>query len=454
MSDTILRFPDNFLWGAATSAYQIEGAYDEDGKGESIWDRFCEQPGKVYQGHHGKIACDHYHRYRDDVKMMAELGVKNYRFSVAWPRILPRGTGKPNMKGVDFYNRLVDALLEQKIEPCVTLNHWDLPQALEVGGGWANHDVVKYFQDYAGEVSLRLGDRVKKWITHNEPVVSSYLAYYEGAFAPGKTDLTLGIAAAHHLLVSHGMAIETIRENLKQPGEIGITLNLMPAYPYADNKDDQAAAQRSWDRYYGWFLDALYLGRYPEEILDRYETLNLMPEIDLDDLKLAATPMDFLGVNYYFRDIVQNAPGANLWDFKVYIPEGAVKTDMGWEIYPEGFYFMLTDIYEKYKMNKIFITENGAAFDVPFSKDGEIYDENRIRFLHTHLFQMQRAIEAGVPVAGYYAWSLMDNFEWAHGYAKRFGLVHVDYETQKRTPKASAKWYRKVMQENGIPEMR
>ena len=450
MNTEMLTFPSNFIWGAATAAYQIEGACAADGKGESIWDRFTRKPGAIYEGHTGDIACDHYHRYLEDVSLMAKLALKSYRFSISWPRIFPAGKGRLNEKGLDFYNKLTDALLMKNIDPCVTLYHWDLPQALEDVGGWLNRDVAYYFRDFAGELSLRLGDRVNRWITHNEPAVTAFLGYYTGELAPGIKDLKKALTGAHHLLLSHGLAVPVVRENLQPAGEIGITLNLTPAYPFSDSPEDVAAACRFFDRHFGWFLEPLYRGRYPQELLERYQSLKLLPPLNEDDLKMVTAPTDFLGVNYYTRGLIRYMPGNNLWDFEEIRPADADHTEMDWEIFPTGLYDLLHDLHQTYQPPKMYITENGAAFADKVSADGKVHDSNRIDYLRAHLTQAHRAISDGIPLAGYYLWTLMDNFEWSHGYSKRFGMVYTRYEQQERLFKDSAFWYREVIEQNGI----
>lgn len=449
MTKRILTFPEGFLWGAATSSYQIEGAYAEDGKGESIWDRFSKTPGKVYQGHNGDVACDHYHRFRGDVKMMADLGLKSYRFSIAWPRIFPQGKGDKNEKGIDFYNKLVDSLLANNIQPFITLYHWDLPQTLQQKGGWANRDTAYYFRDYAGEMASRLGDRVSHWITHNEPAVTTFQAHYDGIHAPGIKDLKTALQVAHHLLLSHGLAVPVIRANIDD-GEVGISLNLYPSYPASDSIDDIQAAKRNFDYYCGWFLEPIFNAHYPEEIEAIYQQNGLLPAVQPEDLKIAAVQTDFLGLNYYTRNLVRHSASNNIWGFKTTKPEKAEYTGMGWEVFPEGLFELLKQLTENYQPPKIYITENGATFQDKISKDGKVHDPRRIDYLHHHFVWAHRAIQAGVPLAGYFVWSLMDDFEWAEGYSKRFGMVYVHYDTQERIYKDSAEWYQAVIEQNGV----
>ncbi|MBN2092924.1 beta-glucosidase [candidate division KSB1 bacterium] len=451
MVTEILKFPSEFIWGAATAAYQIEGGWNCDGKGESIWDRFCRVPGNILEGHTGDVACDHYHRFLDDIKLMKNMGLKAYRFSIAWSRIFPNGKGLINLKGIDFYNRLVDALLLENIQPFITLYHWDLPQTLQHNGGWANRDTAFYFQEYAAEVSRRLGDRVNHWMTHNEPAVTAYLGHLDGIHAPGLKDFKTAVQVAHHLLLSHGLSVPVIRENIKpQPGEIGIALNLSPSYPATDAPEDSEAARRYFNFNHGWFLEPLSLGRYPESIWKIYEKHGYLPAMQPDDLKIIATPTDFLGVNFYFRDLVKNAPGKNILNYDFVKLPNAQFTEMGWEVFPEGLYVLLLQLYQDYKVPRLHITENGAAFHDEKSPDGKIHDVLRIKYLQQHFQQAHRAIQAGVPLAGYFVWSLMDNFEWSFGFSKRFGLIYTDYQTLERTLKDSAIWYRQVIEQNGI----
>jgi beta-glucosidase len=429
------RFPHDFLWGAATASYQIEGAAHEDGRGESVWDRFSATPDKVRNGETGEIACDFYHRYADDVSLMSELGLDAFRFSIAWPRILPEGRGRVNQAGLDFYDRLVDELLARDIEPFATLFHWDTPQALEDAGGWPARVTAEAFAEYAEIVAARLGDRVRRWMTHNEPWVHAWIGHAWGKHAPGRTSERDAVAAAHHLLLSHGWAVEAVRR--AAPGaQVGITLSLSPSYPASDSPEDEAAA---WDVDGGgnrWFLDPIYRGSYPADLLDRNELVaSLVREGDFDAI---AAPLDFLGVNNYFRFVVSAGPdGPQL----VRDPD-ALHTDMGWEVYPDGLHALLTRINSEYSPGAIYVTENGAAFGDVRVHDGRVHDPERTAYLESHITAVGRAVEAGVPVKGYFVWSLLDNFEWAYGYAKRFGIVYVDYPTLERVPKDSFYWYR------------
>src|SRR5215471_6109276 len=430
--------PADFLWGAATAAYQIEGAAREDGRGESVWDRFSATPGKVRGGDTGEIACDFYHRYRDDVQLMRELGLDAFRFSISWPRVFPEGRGKVNTAGLDFYDRLVDALLEQQIEPFATLFHWDTPQTLEDAGGWPVRPTAEAFVEYAEAVAVRLGDRVRFWITHNEPWVVAWIGHAWGEHAPGRTSEADAVATAHHLLLSHGWAVEAIRR--AAPGaQVGITLNLQEAYAHSESPEDEAAAWQVDGQGNRWFLDPIFRGVYPADLLERNELV--APVVRDGDLETIAAPIDFLGVNNYFRFVV--GAGADGPRF-VADPE-APHTEMGWEVYPDGLYRLLVRVAEDYAPPAIYVTENGAAFGDVRVHDGAVHDPERTSYLETYIDAMARAMGDGAPVKGYFVWSFLDNFEWGHGYSKRFGLVYVDYPTLERVPKDSFHWYRKLI---------
>lgn len=444
----LVEFPEDFLWGAATAAYQIEGAAGEDGKGESIWDRFSHTPGKIANGDTGDIACDHYHRYKQDVKAMAELGLRTYRFSIAWTRIFPRGSGQVNQAGVDFYKRLIDALLEADIQPAVTLYHWDLPQALQDKGGWAKRDIANYFQDYAGFLFETFGDVVCLWITLNEPWVVAFLGHAMGEHAPGLKDYPTAIRVSHNLLRAHGKAVEAYRQVRGKRGNIGITLNLTVVHPATDSDSDQRAACRFDGFMNRWFLDPVFKGEYPADMLELYGKMS--PTIEAGDLDEIAQPVDFLGINYYTRQVVRHSDENPPLAVEPVEPKSRI-TEMGWEIYPEGLYELLTRLRNDYGDLTMYITENGAAF-ADKVKEGRVEDKQRIDYLRRHFLQAYRAIEEGVRLKGYYVWSLMDNFEWAYGYSKRFGLLYVDYETQERIWKDSAYWYQKVIAANGVEE--
>ncbi len=438
-------FPKDFVWGCATASYQIEGAPQADGKGESIWDRFSHTPGKIRNGDTGDVACDHYHRWEEDVALMRELGLKGYRFSLAWPRIVPSGWGEVNRRGLDFYSRLVDALLEAGITPFATLYHWDLPQGLQDRGGWPSRDTAQAFADYAQVCYDALGDRLQNWITLNEPWVVADLGHREGIFAPGLQSVEATLAAAHHLHLASGWAVQAFRASGRQ-GQIGITLNLSPIHPLTDSEGDVAAADR-YDQWLNrWWLDPIFRGTYPEGILSLLEAQ--MPETRDGDLEVARTPLDFLGLNYYNRQMASAAEGQFL---NVAISTGpGPKTAFGWEVYPEGYYEMMVRLAQEYRVQKLYLTENGAAYNDVLGSDGEVHDPERIAFLQAHLEQVWRALQTGVPVQGYFLWSLMDNFEWASGYSIRFGIVYSDYPTLRRIPKDSAHWYAQVIAENGL----
>lgn len=433
------HFPKEFLWGVATSAYQIEGAVNEEGRGESIWDRFSAMPGKIQNGETATIACDHYHRYKEDVAIIRELGVDAYRFSISWPRILPQGQGVVNKAGLDFYDRLVDELLANHIKPFATLYHWDLPQALEEQGGWLNRNCVHAFCEYTQHVVARLGDRVKNWITINEPSSVAKSGYEDGKLAPGKSGLENGLAAAHHILLAHGTAIPYIRQ-LSPGAEVGIAMNINCVYPASDHPVDAKAAFVIYGRGNRWYLEPLFLGIYPEDILSTVQSK--MPFMKDTDLPTIATPIDFLGINHYTVYYI-NVVG-----------KGYAKTrhltDMGWEVYPKGLYDILLRINLLYRPKKIYITENGAAFPDKQHPDGTVHDLERQRYLESYIEACSDAIKAKVPLSGYFVWSLLDNFEWTHGFGKRFGIIHVDFSTLKRTPKYSALWYKEFIKSQKI----
>jgi beta-glucosidase len=447
MDKKIFQFPHDFVWGAATASYQIEGAWNEDGKGEGIWDRFSHTPGKVQDGDTGDVACDHYHRWADDLALIKNLGLKAYRFSIAWPRILPDGRGRVNQAGLDFYNRIVDRLLELSIDPYVTLYHWDLPQALQDAGGWPARNVVDTFVEYADIVSRALGDRVKNWTTFNEPWVSAFVGYRDGRHAPGHTDLHEALAAAHHMLVSHGMAVPLLRSNCAG-AKVGITLNLTPKVPASPSGLDRDATNLDDGYNNRWLLDPLVGRGYPQDIINGFG--DAMAFIQSGDLDVIATPIDFVGVNYYTRNIVRSNKVSENENAPRTVFRVGENTEMDWEVYPEGLYKILGRLYFDYDFPAIYVTENGAAFNDVVGANGEVDDPARLSYIKRHLEQVHRAIEAGIPVRGYFAWSLMDNFEWGFGYSKRFGLIHVDYKTQKRTFKSSAKWYQQVIQSNAL----
>jgi beta-glucosidase len=430
-------FPSDFIWGAATASYQIEGAAHDDGRGESVWDRFCATPGKVRNGDSGAVACDFYHRYRDDIALMRELGLDAFRFSIAWPRVLPDGRGRVNEAGLDFYDRLVDELLAHDIEPFATLFHWDTPQVLEDEGGWTVRSTAEAFVEYTDAVVARLGDRVRRWITHNEPWVVAWIGHAWGEHAPGRRSEADAVAASHHLLLSHGWAVDAIRRAAPD-AEVGITLNLAHAYPASDSPEDEAAAWQVDGEGNRWFLDPVFRGSYPADLLERNELV--APHVRDGDLETISAPLDFLGVNNYFRFVVRGS-GNGGRPHIVHDPE-ALHTDMGWEVFPDGLHRLLVRVGEDYAPPAIYVTENGAAFGDVRTHDGRVHDPERTSYLADHIEAVRRAVADGSPVRGYFVWSLLDNFEWAHGYSKRFGIVYVDYPTLERVPKDSFYWYR------------
>lgn len=443
----MITFPSHFTWGTATSAYQIEGAWNEDGRGLSIWDTFCHTPGKIYQNETGDIASDHYHRWKEDVQVMVELGLNAYRFSIAWPRVLPQGKGAVNPKGIDFYDRLVDALLEQNIQPFPTLFHWDLPQSLQDEGGWANRETAYHFAEYARVLGERLGDRVSNWITHNEPFVAALAGHFTGEHAPGIQDIGIALKAGHHLLLSHGLAVSALRASLTRPANIGITLNLTTCHPASDSEADRRAAWRFDGINNRMFLDPVLRGEYPADMLELFGPL--FPAIPPDDLRITSTPLDFLGVNYYTRNVIRYDPDFPLAEFVEVHPIGNEYSQM-WEIYPPGIYELLTRVWNDYHPAHIYVTENGCPVPDGLDLDRRVRDYRRIHYLRDHLVQCHRALTEGVPLRGYFVWSLGDNFEWSYGYTMRFGIVYIDYNTQERMIKESGRWFAQVIRDNGF----
>ncbi|HEY7347604.1 MAG TPA: GH1 family beta-glucosidase [Ktedonobacterales bacterium] len=439
----LLQFPAGFAWGAATAAYQIEGAVHEDGRGPSIWDTFAHAPGATLNGDTGDVACDHYHRWPQDIALMRELGLQAYRFSIAWPRILPGGRGQVNVAGLDFYDRLVDGLLAAGIDPYVTLYHWDLPQPLQEQGGWLNRDTSKAFADYAQVVAARLGDRVHHWITHNEPLVVAYFGHWMGFHPPGRHDPAAATQAAHHLLLSHGLALPALRAAGDSQTQVGITLVLQPVYPASSSEADLAVARREEIIWLKWFMDPLFKGAYPLEEMEAHGLPQ--PTIEAGDMERISQPTDFLGVNYYTRIIARGS--TNSGD----IEEQDEHTTMGWEVFPDGLRVLLERVQHDYAPKAVYITENGAAFQDTLREDGTVEDERRRRYLQQHFGAAHQAIQAGVPLRGYFVWSLLDNFEWTFGYSQRFGIVYTDYATQQRHIKKSGYFYRDVIARNGVP---
>lgn len=443
-------FPKDFIWGVATAAYQIEGAHNVDGKGENIWDRFTSIPGNIYKNHNGNVACNHYNLYEKDIEIMEELGIKNYRLSISWARIFPKGYGEINQKGLDYYKRLINTLISKGIKPAVTLYHWDLPQHLQDMGGWANRKVIDYFVEYAELMFKEFGDVVPIWITHNEPWVVSILGHAWGVHAPGIKDYKTALQVAHNILLSHGKVVKLYRSmNLK--GKIGITLNLSSTHPLTDDEKDVRAAE-VYDGFLNrWFLDAVLKGTYPEDMVKLYREQNILPEYTDEDMRIISEKIDFLGINYYTRSVLKY--DENAYPLKASLVDlENPKTDMGWEIYPQGLYELLTNIHHNYGGVDILITENGAAFNDIVNYKGKVVDDYRIDYLYRHLREAHRAISEGVNLRGYYLWSFLDNFEWAEGYAKRFGIVFVDYKTQQRIVKESAYWYSNVIKNNSLCE--
>jgi beta-glucosidase len=436
------QFSDNFKWGAATSAYQIEGAVHEDDRGESIWDSFASIHGKIKDGSSGAVACDHYHRWEQDLDLIASLGLNAYRFSIAWPRIIPAGRGAVNQKGLDFYDRLVDGLLQRNIEPCVTLHHWDLPQALQDEGGWASRATVEAFIAYTDAVTRRLGDRVKRWITQNEPWVVTVLGNLRGLNAPGLCDPNVAAQVSHYLLLAHGLAVPVIRAN-SRAAEVGITLNFTPAYPASGSEADCIATAQNDLFTNRWFLDPVFGRGYPDGLWQSFAANP--PQMQPGDMETIAAATDFLGVNFYSRSVVKHAEGGE--PQFVHVP-GATYTDTDWEVYPTALYDLLLRLHREYGAQKLYITENGAAFSDQPDDEGYVNDEQRRTYIESHLAACNAAIAEGAPLKGYYLWALMDNFEWGNGYSKRFGINYVDYATQKRTLKQSGKWYREFVRAN------
>ncbi len=471
MSQT-LQFPPGFVWGSATAAFQIEGAAVEDGRGQSIWDAFCREPGRVRNGDTGDVACDHYHRMEADLDLMADLGLPSYRFSISWPRILPSGAATVEQRGLDFYARLTDGLLERGITPLVTLYHWDLPLPLGEAGGWTNRDTAYRFAEYAAIVGAALGDRVPTFTTLNEPFCSALLGYGSGEHAPGVTDNASALSAAHHLNLAHGLGVSALRSVLPGTAEVSITLNLAQVYPATDSPADLAAARHVDELANRIFLDPILQGRYPEQLVSDTAHVTDWSFVGEGDLAAIHQPIDVLGINFYTPTRVAGATeeilsAAARWardrspadaevvpypgtDLAFSVPQPGPYTDMGWSIRPESFTELLLRVAHDYPQIPLMVTENGCAYPDEVSADGGVHDERRIDYVREHLAAVHRAIEAGADVRGYYLWSLMDNFEWAWGYSKRFGMVHVDYDTLVRTPKDSARWFGEVVTANAV----
>jgi len=458
-----LSFPDGFTWGAATAAYQIEGAPDADGKGPSVWDTFSHTPGKIRGDDTGDIACDSYRRYREDADLLRSLGLSAYRFSVSWPRILPAGSGKVNQAGLDHYRALLDALGERGIDAAATLYHWDLPQALQDAGGWPSREVALRFADYAAIVGEALGDRVSRWITMNEPGVVAHHGYRAGVHAPGLADTAAAAAATHHLLLGHGLAVQALRSVLPSSAEVGITLNFQPVRVAPESAELVEEARLITDASLnGVFLEPVINGRYPERALPE-----LLPAADLvraGDMETIAAPLDFMGVNYYFPAHLragdpdqlkrnEEPPLPGIRDAVHFRPDGMEETPMGWLVDPDGLYELLLRLAKDAPGLPLYVTENGCAAEDYVTPEGIVNDVERIRYLHLHLDAAARAARDGANLSGYFVWSLLDNFEWAYGYQKRFGIVFVDFGTQRRIPKASSAFFAEVARANAIPPL-
>ena len=448
-------FPKDFYWGTATSAYQIEGGWNEDGKGESIWDRFTHTPGKIKDNSTGDVACDHYHRVREDIALMRALNLNSYRFSVSWPRIQPSGSGQPNQKGLDFYSRLVDSLLEAKLRPMLTLYHWDLPQALEDAGGWPNRDLAGRFADYTNVIARALGDRVTTWNLFNEPAAFTTLGYLDGTHAPGRHGITDFLRATHTVNLAQGAAFRALKAT-RPNSRVGTAFSMSPCEPASSSEEDQLAAQRAHAFINLWFLEPALLGKYPSAFPFSPATFMRIQQYDMDNVR---APLDFIGINLYYRTMI-SAPtvGERLSNARYFFlpakmtagTEGP-RTDFEWEVWPEALYSMIMRITHDYNRPAIEVTESGCSYgDAPDAK-GIVNDSRRIAYYHSYLAAVARSIQDGADVRGHHAWSLLDNFEWAEGYSQRFGLVYVDFKTQKRTIKESGKWYGKLAASNAIP---
>lgn len=441
---TSADFGPGFMWGCSTSAFQIEGAAAEDGRVDSIWDTFCRQPGAIRDGTNADIACDHYHRWEEDLDLAASLGVTAYRFSIAWPRIYGAGGEQPNEAGLAFYSRLVDGMLARGLLPWATLYHWDLPQALQDQGGWTSRATIDAFARFADQVTRCLGDRVKHWITHNEPWCTAFHGNLDGNHAPGIRDLATAIQVSHNVMVSHGRALAAIRANVPN-AQAGITLSLHPLRPATDSAADLAACERHDGLRNRWFLDPLYGRGYPAEIVAALGAA--APVVAPGDMALIAAPTDFLGVNYYFPEVVADAPGVGALGLRIAEPVGVERTAFHWEVNPGGMVTLLTRIHAQYSPGLIYLTENGSTYDDVLDPEGRIDDVQRRSYLQRHLAALHCAMQQGVPVKGYFYWSLLDNFEWAEGFVRRFGLAYVDYATQQRRLKTSGQWFRSFLRE-------
>jgi len=438
----LATFPPNFQWGVATSSYQIEGAAEADGRSPSIWDIFATKPGAVYRGQNGDVAADHYHHMREDVALMAQLGIRSYRFSIAWPRIIPTGVGAVNPPGLAFYSQLVDTLLEHGIVPMATLYHWDLPQILQEQGGWLSRNTAFAFADYAEAVVGHLGDRVKHWITINEPFCISYLGHADGKHAPGMHDPQAAVIAAHHVLLGHGLAVPRIRA-LVPDAQVGITLDFSPIYAADDLPETQQAVAAMDNFKNRWFAEPVYHGKYPDTFFAEQHVAP--PPIQQGDMALISAPLDFLGVNYYSRQLIGGDPDIPGSTRTIYPVPGSAHTEMGWEVFPQGLSDLLLRLHRDYAPAALYITENGAAYNDEWDGGDRVSDPERREYLVAHIEAVAHAIDQGAPVQGYFVWSFMDNFEWGEGYSKRFGVVYIDYPAQRRIVKDSGHWYRDLL---------
>lgn len=446
---TKLTFPDHFIWGIGTSAYQSEGAWQEDGRGESIWDRYCHIPGNTFNGESGDISSDFYHRYKEDIALLKKMGIRHFRTSIAWTRIIPDGRGEINPKGIQFYHDVIDELLRQGIEPMITLYMWDLPQKLQDIGGWANREVTDYYERYARLLFREYGNKVKTWVTFDEPFCGAFIGNYLGTYAPGLRDFNTALLVSYHMLLAHGKAVRACHEMLPD-AKIGIALNISDCKPATCKPADAEAAHRADGYRNRWFLDPLYKGSFPQDMLDWYEAQGvILPAISREDLKIISTRQDFLGLNYYSPHFFVHDP--KNWPIQcTSVKTGKPLNDINWEIVPEALYNILARIRADYGDVEIQITENGSCQTDILSHRREILDYCRIDYMHRHLVELERAIRAGINVTAYYAFCFMDNLEWALGYSKRFGLVYVDFETQERIVKASGRWYSQVVKQNGL----
>ena len=431
-------FPPGFVWGVATAAYQIEGGHQAGGRGESIWDRFSHTPGKTHNGETGDVACEHFYRWEEDVELMQRMGVKGYRFSIAWPRIFPRGTGKLNPAGLGFYDRLVDRLLEAGITPYPTLYHWDLPQRVEDDGGWVDRRTAYAFAHFAETMGERLGDRVENWWTINEPWCVAELGYYSGDHAPGRRDRTEALAAAHHVLLAHGLGMEALRRGAPGEVRVGVVNNVEAAVPRSQHPADRAAADLFHELRNGWYLDPVHAGKYPERALAHYGWD--MAQVKAGDMELISAPMDHVGINYYTRTVAHDETVPDDARPLPLVDADLPRTTMGWEVYPDGLTEVLLRLDAEYELPPVYVAESGVAV-VDVERDGAVHDPERIDYLQTHFDAAAKAYVAGVPLRGYFVWTLLDNFEWQYGYSQRFGLVWTDYATQKRIVKDSGHWF-------------